>query len=211
MSGKPDDSEEAARVRRRWLTLGEILGIAAVVISALTFWNSYSERRHAEPEQQADRDRSSRAAATLLLGATTEAGDRALALSSQAEGQSIESQTIRFPAALGLSPVETTGNARIERYWFATALIKARRASGMKEETGDARLPVLIESRFLADGDTHVDRAAYVIGYVVDSGFLAGTRIRLRGLSRIGAAKDVASGQRTIDAAWKAQAGTGAR
>ena len=35
---------EAAAIRRRWITLGEVLAVAAVLISALTFWNSYQER-----------------------------------------------------------------------------------------------------------------------------------------------------------------------
>lgn len=30
--------EEAARIRRRWITLGELLAVAAVLISALTLY-----------------------------------------------------------------------------------------------------------------------------------------------------------------------------
>ena len=36
----PVEKHEAARARRRWLTLAEILGVAAVLISGLTLWNS---------------------------------------------------------------------------------------------------------------------------------------------------------------------------
>ena len=50
----PAAKAEAARIRRRWLTLGEILAVAAVAISGLTFWNSYSERRHTEEARVAE-------------------------------------------------------------------------------------------------------------------------------------------------------------
>lgn len=205
MSDTPKDQEEAARVRRRWLTLGELLGIAAVVISALTFWNSYRERTNSEAQHQAEQAKGSKIATTLSLKAIPSHDGRQLDLSARVEGQTIDSQTIRFPTVLGIDPVETSGDPRIERDWFASAIAKARHQAGMKDETGDAQLPVLIESRFTADGDTHSEIDRYVIGYTADTGFLSGTRIKLHGLSRTGAAKDTASGQKAIDAAWQAQ------
>ena len=47
---------EAAAIRRRWITLGEILAVVAVMISGLTFWNSYSERTASEAERAAEKD-----------------------------------------------------------------------------------------------------------------------------------------------------------
>ena len=47
----PSEKAEAAAVRRRWINLGEILAVVAVLISGLTLWNSYTERSHAEAEK----------------------------------------------------------------------------------------------------------------------------------------------------------------
>jgi predicted negative regulator of RcsB-dependent stress response len=45
----PEEKREAAAIRRRWITLGEILAVIAVLISGLTLWNSYSDRSADEP------------------------------------------------------------------------------------------------------------------------------------------------------------------
>ena len=50
MSGTPLERAEAARVRRRWINLGELVAVLALVISALTLWNSYRERTTNEAE-----------------------------------------------------------------------------------------------------------------------------------------------------------------
>lgn len=206
MSGTPREREEQARVRRRWLTLGELLAIAAVVISGLTLWNSYSERTHSEAERRAGEARTARAAAVLHLHGAPDDEGRILTLTARDGEQAIEGQTISLPGALDLSPVETTGDARIERGWFEEALVRARKAAGLKQVTGgDARLPVLIVTRFAVGGDTVTDRSVYLVGYATESGFLSGTHVRLRGLSRVGPAKDDAAGRRQVDALWAAQ------
>ena len=201
MTETPQERQEKARVRRRWLSLGELLAIAGVLISALALWNSYRERTASEAKQTAESVASERKAAILVLKAVPDKDGRVLALSPHADAQAIQSQTIRFPAALGISPIDTSSDARIERAWLESALVKARKEAGAKPETaGDARLPVFITTTFLADGDPHVDRAVYQIGYRTEHGFLSGTEVRLRGLSREGAAASDSAGQARIDA-----------
>lgn len=205
MTDTPQDRQEQARVRRRWLTLGELLAIAGVLISALALWNSYRERTASEAAQSEAATASQRKAAILVLKAVPDKDGRVLALSPHADAQVIQSQTIRFPTALGLAPVETSSDARIERTWLESALVKGRKEAGARPETaGDARLPVFITTTFLADGDPHVDRAVYQIGYRTEHGFLSGTDVRLRGLSREGSAASDAVGQARIDALWQA-------
>lgn len=205
MSDTPQERQEKARVRRRWLSLGETVAIIAVVISALTFWNSYRERTASEARQSATEATASRHAATLVLKATPDRDGRTLALAPRSDNQAIQSQTIHFPAALGLSPVDTSSDARIERGWIEDALVKARKEAVAKPETaGDARLPLLITTSFLADGDPHTDRAIYQLGYRTSHGLLSGTSVSLRGLSREGAAASDAAGQTRINALWQA-------
>ncbi|WP_174274173.1 hypothetical protein [Sphingomonas bacterium] len=206
MSGSGEDKTEAARLRRRWLTLGELLGIAAVLISALTFWNSYRERTNTERERQSSESKSERAATILVLRATTDRDGRVLSLTPRAQNQTVQSQRLRFPAALGLQAIDTTGDARIERSWFSHPLVKLRRNAGAAERTaGDAQLPVAITTQYLVDGEAHVDRALYTIGYSTEHGFLAGTTVRLKGLSRNATIASDAAAARQLDTAWRAQ------
>ena len=205
MQETPQERQEAARVRRRLLNLGEILAIAAVVISGLTLWNSYSERTHSEAQKTADEAQSVRKAATLTLRATPDKDGRVLTLTARGDDQSIQGQTIRFPSSLKLPATETSGDARIERGWFDDALVKARRDAGAPGDVaGDARLPVLIDTRFLANGDPHRDRAVYEIGYATSHSLIGGTSVHLKGLSRITAVPDDTAGQKKVDARWKA-------
>src|SRR5947199_4730923 len=47
---------EAARVRRRWITFAEVLGVVALLISGLTLWNSWRQRSADEADKAAARD-----------------------------------------------------------------------------------------------------------------------------------------------------------
>lgn len=208
MSETPKERAEAARVRRRWLTLGEILAIVAVAISALTFWNSYSERTNSEAEHKAETAQSQRKAAFLTLKAVPDKDGRTLALTPRAEEQAIQSQTILFPASLDLSPAETSSDSRIERDWFEQALVRARKDAGAADATqGDARLPLLIVTHYLAGGDPHVDRAVYELGYATSHSLLGGTSVRLRGLSRVATVSNDDAGRKRIDALWATRLG----
>ena len=203
MSDRQDKAEQA-RIRRRWVTLGEVLAVAAVAISGLTLWNSYTDRQDARVEKAGEAARATVVNRTLLLKATADRDAGRLDLLPLRAEQSIQGQTIAFPTALGLAPVDTTGDARIERGWFDDALVRARKKIGLEAETrGDERLPVLLTTRYLADGVPVTDRAIYDIGYATDTAFLSGTDVRLRGLSLVARVKD--DGTRRIDRLWAAK------
>ena len=202
MAETPQERAEAARVRRRWINLGELVAVLALVISALTLWNSYRERTTTEAEHAQESAQSAKKATILILKATADKDGRTLALAPHADEQAIQSQTIYFPAKLGVSPAETSSDARIEKSWFESALISARKAAGVEATPGDARVPVLIETHYLTDGDAHVDRALYEVGYVTTHSLIGGTDVHLRGLSRTGSVPSDDVGQTRIDALW---------
>lgn len=197
--------EEAKRQRRlRWITLGEFLGVAALVISGLTFWNSYSERRDTDAAKSAEEKQASAKARILVLKATRDReGDR-LVLSAVGD-QVIQGQTISFPRALGVDPVDST-DPRIEADWFADGLKKARRAAGEDEKLrGDARVPVAITTRFTIDDEVAEDVSLYDIGYVTrNGGLFGGASIKLRGLSLVGRSSAKAAPAR-LDALWQSR------
>lgn len=197
-----EQAAEAAAIRRRWITLGEILAVLGVLISALALWNSYSERSSDEAEKAQAEVKAGRASATLLLRASVEGDGRRLALAPLREDQTIQSQSIAFPKALALAPVETTGNARIEAGWLDDALRKARKAKDRPDESaGDERLPIAITTRFLAGDAVHSDVAVYDLGYVAEGRFLQGAAIRLKGLSIVDHVAAAQAGAR-LDRLW---------
>ena len=203
---KQQQAAEAAAIRRRWINLGEVLAVIAVLISALTLWNSYKERANSETERAKSEQKAEIQSSTLVLRATPEKEGRRLSLSAMAGDQAIQSQTIAFPSALGLAPIETAGDPRIESGWFESALHKARKEAGLDEKsTGDARLPVLVRTQFLSGGELKTDNAVYDLGYRISNGFLSGADVRMRGLSLIrrGVTGD---GQKQVDALWAKRA-----
>ena len=137
MSETPQERAEAARVRRRWINLGELVAVLALIISALTLWNSYRERTTTEAEHAQENAQSAKKAAILILKATPDKDGRSLSLAPRSDDQAIQSQKISFPAKLGLSPAETSSDARIDRAWFASALVSARKEAGAVEVLGD--------------------------------------------------------------------------
>lgn len=203
-SGKSADARavEAAAARRRWITLGEVLGVLAVVISGLTLWNNWSQRNDSDAVKVADAQRASARATTLVLLATG-AGERALTLKPASSDQSVQSQTVLFPSALGVAPAETTGESRIESKWFERELVKARNEARLPDDSrGDERLPVVITTRFLVDGEAHEDVALYDVGYGISGGWLGGHSVALRGISLVARVKATAA-QARLDARWR--------
>ncbi|TGX55253.1 hypothetical protein E5A73_05965 [Sphingomonas gei] len=193
---------ESAAIRRRWITLGEVLAVIAAFISALTLWNSWSERSDSKADQQAEAQRASARVATLVLIATN-SGDETLVLKPASAEQTVQSQRILLPASLGVAPVETTGESRIEAKWFERPLEKAREAAHLPDNSrGDERLPMVIITRFLADGEPHEDVALYDVGYTISGKFLSGHKVTLRGLSLISRVKTAAA-QAKLDARWR--------
>lgn len=198
MTETGEEKKEAAAIRRRWITLGEVLGVAAVLISGLTLWNNIQERKSNEAERAAASSKEEHAQAALVLKATAQDGGRRLSLAPLDSAQAIQSQRIIFPSALGVSPVETVADPRIEADWIADAL---KKADSKEEGSGDKRVPVAIVTNFVTGGTMHSDAALYNLAYVRE-GHLLGSSIRLRGLSLVSRtrAKDA---QVRVDKLWK--------
>ncbi|WP_241126984.1 hypothetical protein [Novosphingobium terrae] len=192
---------EAAAIRRRWITLGEVLAVVAVIISALTLWNNWSERHDSDAVKHADAAKASARAGTLLLVAIN-SGKSELVLKPGSPDQSVQSQEIAFPTALSVAQAQTTGEPRIEATWFESALKTARGQANMPDDSrGDERLPVVITTHFLVDGDPHEDVAIYDIGYSIAGRWLGGHSVTLRGVSLVSRVK-ADHAQAALDARW---------
>jgi hypothetical protein len=197
----PEERKEAAAIRRRWITLGEVLAVIGVLISGLALWNSWSERSAAEKERAAEKAQRASVSRTLLLKPS--GGGKRLALAAHDPDQAIQSQTLIFPSAVGLEAFDTT-EPRIEAEWVKRALKKANEKD--RKARGDARMPVAITTRFVADGHGFTDTALYDIGYKQSGGGLfEGSEVDLKGLSLVGRTA-AANAQARLDALWASRA-----
>jgi hypothetical protein len=209
MSDPETPMERAKRKSRlRWITLGETVAVSAVVISGLGLWINYQDRRDTRADKQAEAARTT-TRAPLYLKAEANSSGSSLTLTSVNADDIIQGQTIRFPPSFGLSPVTTTSDARIDADWFASALKADRKKRELPDETkGDERVPVMIETDYLAEGDTRKARSYYDVGYALEGHFIGSASVKLRGLSLIGVAamQDTPADQR-LAGLWSVRAG----
>jgi hypothetical protein len=202
------NDETKRRSRLRWITLGEAVAIAAVAISGVGLWQSYQDRSQDRAEKASEAARAT-SPAPFYLRATADADGSTLNLAPVVADHAIQGQAIHFPPAFKLAPVTTTSDARIEAGWFADALKADRKTRLLSDETqGDERVPVMIETDYLAGGAPLKARAYYDIGYALEGHFLRGASVKLRGLSLIGKAGAAgAAADQHLAALWDARAG----
>jgi hypothetical protein len=195
----PEERREAAAIRRRWITLGEAVAVIAVLISGATLWNSYAERKSSEADRAAAAQKEGKVEAALVLRAHPVDDGKKLTLEPVDSEQVIQSQRVILPAKLGVAPVETAGDARIEARWLSDALKKVETE---QNRAGDLRVPIAIVSRFTSKGDVQSDGALYQLAYVREGHLLGGSSIRLRGLSLVKRVPE-ANVQKAVDRAFR--------
>lgn len=190
---------EARAIRRRWISIGEGVAVAGVIIAGLTFWNNWQERQDAAAERRAERSqatKSERAARGRVMLVTVAADDGGVRFAAQA-GCALQSTTIRFPKALGVGEQSTVLDHRIETGWIDDPLLKLTDGGADRRE---GRLPVLIDARCIDEAGERQEAAIYDVIWRTEPGFLGGRSLRLRGLvRREGVTGD---GQRRLDTLW---------
>jgi hypothetical protein len=194
--------------RLRFLTVAELVGIAALLIAAAGYWDSHHERALTERERAAEaQEKKAEAKAgalklTFLMTGSPEGAGERLKLSSVHPEQVIQTQTLTFPSEIRGDAQQTTGNPRIEAGWIEGGVTKAEHARGGKGRSG--RLPVAIVTSFIEDGQTKTDTALYQLGYSAHPRVLRSDKVELEGLSLIrhGVGGDI---QAAVDAVWTRQ------
>jgi hypothetical protein len=165
MADMPETPSQAKARRRRWLTLGEIIAVLALVISAASLWDAHQDRAAKRAETAAVRPAP---LVPLVLRATTDDSGETLKITANRD-RIIETQTISFPVAIATDAQDTIGNPRIEAGWFADGLRRALNKAGARPDAAGkrarGRLPILVITHYLDDGVPHSDRALYDIGY----------------------------------------------
>jgi len=190
------------RLPFRWLTLGEIVGVLAVVIAALGLWENHREHVEAAREHAAEIAAGALKDTFLMTGALSHGGE-VVRLTSVHPDQVIQTQTVWFPAQIRGDSVETTGNPRLEAGWIEDGVRKA----ASKSEAGKAkagRVPVGVQTVYIEDGETKTDNAVYELAYSLHPRLLLGDKVELEGLS-LARRGVTGSLQRTVDDSWAAK------
>jgi len=185
------------RLPFRWLNLGEIVGLLAVVIAALGLWESHREHAEAAKEHAAEIAAGALKSTFLMTGALDRESD-AVRLTPVHPDQVIQTQTVWFPSAIRAASVETTGNPRLEARWIEDGL---RQAAGKARQ---GRVPVGVQTVYIDDGQTKTDTAVYELAYSLHPRFLLGDKVRLEGLS-LARRGVTGSLQKAVDLSWSAK------
>lgn len=193
-----DEETEARATRRRWLTLAEVLGVAAVVISGLTLWNNVEQRRGAEADRQAAAAAATRAGGRLAVIANVADGGERLILSDA--DHRIERLEVTFPPVLKVAPQSSVGEAAIDADWVRAPVLAITDGGA---DALEGRLPIAVTAMWW-DGDTERrDRAVYDLVFATKGRLVGGRSFRLKGLARRGPA-GARIGDR-LDTLWAAE------
>jgi hypothetical protein len=192
-----------AKLPVRWLTLAEIVGVSALVIAGLGYWDNHRERIQTDRERAAEsRERQAQARVSALkstfvmTGSPSESGER-IRIATVHPEQVIQTQELWFPADIRSDSVKTTGNPRIEAGWIA-------RVTKVDGKSRSGRVPVGLLTVFIEDGQTKADRSVYYVGYSREARMLRADKVTLEGLSlaRRSVAGDL---QKAADGLWAAR------
>ncbi len=188
----PAEAAEARAIRRRWLTIGELVAVTGVLIAGLSLWINWSDQRSAEADKTVAAGKAAAARTRLDLRATVIEDGRKVALADPAH--EILDTTVAFPKSFGIG-AQSPVLPRIDRDWFADHLLKVT-DKGADEREG--RLPVLVTVSYRAGDATKKDRAIVELVWRTNGRMLAGRELHIEA-ARI---RDRGGDQARIDALW---------
>ena len=166
-------SESDPKTRRRLVSLGEIIALGALIVSALGLWITWKNNNQDKPTRIVEQ----RTAIPLTLRAKAENDGGSLEISPVEPTHALESLTI---AIEGTTPIEVGSDGRLDADDVESAL-KKREA----EPKGPHSVPVRIDARYVEMGADRHGGGNYVLRYRWEGGGLFGGRsLRLTALNR---------------------------
>lgn len=192
MNETPAEKAEARAIRRRWLTIGEIVAVAGVIIAGVSLWLSWADKRDEASQKAVEASKMKAAESRLDLRASVVADGRQAVLSDPAH--EILDTAVAFPKTLGIG-AQAPVLPRIESDWFAASLLTAT-DKGADEREG--RLPVLVTVSYRAGDATRRDSAIVELVWRTSGRVLKGRELRIEA-ARI---RERGGDQARIDALW---------
>ena len=162
------------QTRRRWISLGETIAIAALIVSAVGVWIAWKSSNNDRPTRVVEQ----RSAVPLALRGTTDSDGRTLTILPADPGHALQSLRLTIK---GAPPIEVGSDGRVSADDVESAL------KGREKEAKDVTLsvPVRIEAHYVEAGADRRGGGSYTLRYKWEGGGLFGGRsVRLVGLSR---------------------------
>jgi hypothetical protein len=163
-----------ARARRRWINLGELIAIAALIVSATGVWIAWKSSSEDKPTRVVEQ----RSAVPLALRGSVDGNGGTLSIVPADPSHALESVKITIK---GASPIDVGSEGRLS-VSDVESLLKGR-----EKEAKDVThaVPVWIDARYVEAGADRHGGGAYVLRYKWEGGGLFGGRsLHLVGLSR---------------------------
>lgn len=169
----PAERAEKAAIRRRWISLAEWVGIAALLVSAAGLWMSWSDRKADEAERATESSEKS-----LVAFTASRSGSTVLALNDP--DHRIQEIDVAFPPALGADAQTGLSSPQIDARWFERALLKV---TDKGADNREGRMPVLITATWWDGEKKKTDRAIYQVRWKTSGRLFGGRKLELEGAS----------------------------
>ena len=163
-----------SETRRRWITLGEIIGIAALIVSGIGVWIAWKSSNEDRPTRVVEQ----RSAVPLALRGTADGDGGTLTIMPADPSHALEGLTVSIK---GAAKIDVGSDGRLSASDVQAAL------KGREKEAKDVThsVPVRIDARYVEMGKDRRGGGNYVLRYKWQGGGLFGGRsLRLVGLSR---------------------------
>jgi hypothetical protein len=160
--------------RRRWITLGEIIGIAALIVSGIGVWIAWKSSNEDRPTRVVEQ----RSAVPLALRGTADGDGGTLTIMPADPSHALEGLMVSIK---GAAKIDVGSDGRLSASDVQAAL------KGREKEAKDVThsVPVRIDARYVEMGKDRRGGGNYVLRYKWQGGGLFGGRsLRLVGLSR---------------------------
>jgi hypothetical protein len=158
--------------RRRWINLGELIALAALIVSAVGVWIAWKSSSNDQPTRVVEQ----RQAIPMTLRATVKDDGKTLAISPVESSHALESLNVAIPGAY---PIDLGSDGELD------ASTVEGKLTGKNLDKGDHSIRVRIDARYVEMGKDRESKGTYVLRYRVEGGGLLGGRsVRLTGFSR---------------------------
>ena len=193
MTDTPAERAEAAKTRRRWVSLAEVVALAGLLIGALSLYTTWSDHRSDERARvQAEASVAQERGRFELRGLVSHDGGSVSLLRD--ERHELRDVHVAFPTALAVGAKDAV-DLRIDRDWFDRPLLAATGGKG-GDQVG--RLPVLITYTY-GDGDAvRTKSGIYDIVWRTRGRFLRGRTLTITGFR----SRAAGGSQAAIDTLW---------
>ena len=161
------------QTRRRWIALGEVIAIAALIVSAIGVWIAWKSSSNDQPTRVVEQ----RQAIPLTLRGTVGNDGRDLVIVPVEQSHALESLTLTMA---GASPIELGSDGTLSAGDVEDAL-----KSKDGDDKGTHKVTVRIAARYVEMGKDRTGGGNYALRYRWEGGGLLGGRsLRFVGLSR---------------------------